>query len=257
MRKVVFYLIIIAGFSSCRIFNPNLMFKTPRGYKFSDVSDTLSKQEYRISPNDIIDLRLYANDGFKLIDVTSVGSTNDLSANNVNRSLSTNYLVQKDGNAKLPILGWTHVQGLTVRQAELMLEEKYAEIYNKPFILLKVINKRVMVFPGAGGSGKVLTLQNNNTTLIEGLAEVGGITADGKAYKIKLIRRSGLQPEVYRIDLSTIAGLKDGNIILQANDIIYVEPRRKITQSIASELAPFFTILSSAILVYTIVVIRK
>ncbi len=236
------------------------MFKTKKDYKFAAVSDTLSKQEYRISPNDMIELRLYANDGFKLIDITSVGSTNDISASNsINRTVGSNYLVQRDGNTKLPILGWISLQGYTVRQLELLLEEKYAVYYNKPFIMVRVTNKRVMVFPGAGGGGKVLTLQNNNTTLIEGLAEVGGITTDGKAYKIKLIRRTAGKPdpEVYKIDLSTIEGLKDGNIILQANDIIYVEPRRKIIQGVASELAPFLTILSSALLIYTVVATKR
>lgn len=250
---------MVVGFSSCRIFNPNLMFKTQKDYKYAQVSDTLSKQEYRISPNDLIELRLYANDGFKLIDITSVGSTNDISTNNnLNRGIGFNYLVLRDGNVKLPILGMVPIKGYTVRQAELMLEEKYSVYYNKPFIIIKIINKRVMVFPGAGGAGRVLTLQNNNTTLIEGLAEVGGITNDGKAYKIKLIRRSaGQDPEVYKIDLSTIEGLKDGNIILQANDIIYVEPRKRILQGVASELAPFLTILSSALLIYTVVISKK
>ena len=248
----------MVGLSSCKIFNPNLMFKTPKNYQYSTTSDTLSKQEYRISSNDMIELRLYANDGFRLIDMTNV-STGSVSGNMSNfiNGYSLGYLVQLDGNVKLPILGWTKLKGYTVREAELMLEEKFTAYYNKPFIILKVINKRVLIFPGSGGAGKVLTLENNNTTLLEGLAHSGGITESGKAYKIKLIRRSAPTPEVYYIDLSTIKGLKDGNIILQANDIIYVEPKIRIAQGILNEIAPYLSLFTTAVLIYTLVNTRK
>ena len=46
---------------------------------------------------------------------------------------------------------------------------------------------------------------------------------NSRANRIKLIRNINGNQEVYLIDLSTIDGIKDGSIILQSNDIIYVE----------------------------------
>ena len=66
-----------------------------------------------------------------------------------------------------------------------MLEEKYASYYVKPFVLMSVQNKRVIVFPGNAGDAKVIPLLNNNTSLIEALALAGGISDDGKAHKVK------------------------------------------------------------------------
>ena len=43
---------------------------------------------------------------------------------------------------------------MTVREAELMLEEKYTKYYNKPYVQLLVVNRRVVVFPGGGGDAK-------------------------------------------------------------------------------------------------------
>jgi polysaccharide export outer membrane protein len=81
-----------------------------------------------------------------------------------------------------------------------------------------------MVFTGTGGRGTVVNLKNENTTLIEALATAGGVTETGKAYKVKLIRGDTRNPQIMLIDLSTVEGLKQSNLLLQANDIIYVEP---------------------------------
>ena len=69
------------------------------------------------------------------------------------------------------------------------------------------------VFPGAGGEGKVVNLENENTTLIEALALAGGITNTGKANKIKVIRGDLRNPKVMLVDLSTIEGMKQSNML--------------------------------------------
>jgi polysaccharide export outer membrane protein len=109
----------------------------------------------------------------------------------------------------------------------------------------------------AGGSGTVVTLKNENTTLIEALALAGGITETGKAYKIKLIRGDSRNPQVQLIDLSTIEGMKQSNMLLQANDIIYVEPVPRISNAILSQITPIVGILTSMLLIYNIVVTQN
>jgi len=119
-------------------------------------------------------------------------------------------------------------------------------------VQLKVTNNRVIIFPGGqGGTSTVITLSNTNTTLIEALALAGGIS-DGKAHKIKLIRGDLHNPKVYLIDLSTIEGMKASNLVLQANDIIYVEPRPKVAQRILENIAPYLTLLSTTLLIYNL-----
>ena len=166
---------------------------------------------------------------------------------------SLEYLVEFDGYCNLPILGRTKISDLTIREAELLLEEKYAELYIDPFVLLNITNRRVTIFPGSDGSGKVITLQNNNTTLIEALALAGGISDNGKAYRIKLIRGNLKDPEVYLIDLSKIEGLKYADIILQANDIIYIEPIGVTTRQIISEIAPIISVITSLITLVVVI----
>lgn len=248
MRKFLLALVIMSAFSSCRILRPSMMLKTPKDYVFEQISDTMSSQEYHIAPTDAISFRILSNEGFKLVDISSTGGT----GNNGGLTQSTiETTVELDGTIKVPLLGRIKVQGLTLREAEQMLETRFTEFYVGPYIILKVTNKRVAVFPGNAGVAKVILIPNNNTTVFEALALAGGITEDGKAYRVKLVRRTNSKLKVYLIDLSTIDGLKDGNTIVQANDIIYVDPRVRFGQRVSSEILPYLSIITTGFLIYT------
>jgi len=217
-----------------------------KNYPYSSFKEDTINPEYIIAPNDELMIKLFTNDGDKLINPLEPTAIAQNVANNIT------YQVEFDGNVKLPILGREKLSGLTLRNAEKKLETEYSKYYNKPFVQLKVTNNRVIIFPGGeGGTSAVITLSNANTTLIEALALAGGIK-DGKAHKIKLIRGDLHNPRVYLIDLSTIEGMKASNLVLQANDIIYVEPHPKIAQHILENITPYLTLLSTTLLIYSL-----
>jgi len=240
--------------SSCRVLYPNAMLTTPRGYVYDTLkldSATFSS-EYRLAPNDVVEFRLFANDGFKMIDLITSG----IGANNNNTIIRQGfeYTLDNQGNVKLPILGFVKLDSMTLREAELHLEERYSEYYVKPFAMLRVVNRRVIVFPGEAGAARIIPLSNNNTTVFEAIALAGGISANGKSNKIKLIRQTDDpgNPKIYKIDLSTIEGIQQGSIVVQSNDIIYVEPRRRFASRTLQEVTPVFSLLSTAFTLYVI-----
>lgn len=233
--------------------NSDIMLQTEKDYEF-DKPPEEEELEYKISPNDIVQFRLFANDGFQLIDITS-GTGDQGGGRRMSNRNMVDYQVDQNGKVKLPILGWIDIKGYTIREAELMLEKKYSEYYNSPFVMLQVTNRRVIVFPGSGGDAQVIALQNNNVTLIEALALAGGVSERGKANKIKLIRRTkGEERKVYLMDLSTIQGMDQADMVVQANDIIYVEPTSQVAREVLREVAPIVSLLSSAVFVYSTVV---
>lgn len=251
LRIILFLGLLVFLLPGCYI-NSNLMLKTDKNFVFDTIPDTIPRA-YTISPNDLISFRLFANDGFKLIDIAS-GLEGQSAASNRNMFQNPiNYLVESDGTARLPIIGKVKLGGLTVRSAEFYLEELYSEFYVKPFVQVQVQNKRIVVFPGNGSNAVVLTLENNNTTLMEAIAMAGGITQRGRAAKIKLIRKIDGERKVYLIDLSTIDGLKYVDMIVQANDYIYVEPVPQIGNEILRDVAPIVSLITSAVLIYTVV----
>ena len=231
-----------------------MMLKTPKNYHFDQLHDSITAVNYKISPNDILTMRLYSRNGFHIVDLTNTSASGG--APSTSATVSTtgiDYLVESDGTVNLPAIGRTPISGLTIREATQMLEVKYKDLYIQPYILLQVSNRRVIVFPGDPGSARVIPLINNNTTLLEALALCGGITENGKAKQIKLIRGDPAKPQVYLIDLSTINGIKEGNTILQANDIIYVTPQRRPTLTLLERITPIFTAVTTILLAIVLI----
>ena len=242
------FIAFLLHLTSCGV-NSNLMFQTKDDKSFQYDSIPLKPmQEYRISPDDKIAFTLATKDGAPIIERMS-GIRDE--KGNVTQDFSIDYIVNHEGEANLPILGAVKVGGLTVSECEKLLEEQYSKEYQEPFVQVKVTNQRVIVFPGNGSDAQVIPLQNTNTTLMEAIAQAGGITERGKANTIKLMRKTGTEREVYLIDLSTMDGLRYADMIVQANDFIYIEPNPEVTKEVIKDVAPVVSIISSAIIIVT------
>lgn len=251
--KIVVGIIIAAGIQSCGV-NSNLMLKTHKDYPFADI-DTLNttKDDYHIDRNDILQLRFFTNDGIKILELTTSSNTQG-QAQTLNASNALSYVIQNDSMVNLPVIGEVNLVGKSIREAEDLLENLYEGQYVNPFIQLSVTNRRVIVFPGNGGEASVLYLANNNVTLLEAIALAGGIAERGRAKKIKLIRKNDAGKRiVYKIDLSKIEGLDYTDIIVQANDYIYVEPVPEIGREVLKEVTPIVSLISSAAIVISVI----
>jgi polysaccharide export outer membrane protein len=242
--------------TSCGI-NSSIMFKEGKDFKGYDSIPMTPKYEYRISPNDQLSLIVYTNDGEKIFDIlTGATFAQNGSGQNIGRLLTRSntitYLVRQTGIVDLPIIGEINIAGFTLPEAQKMLREIYSSHYVDPFVILEVINQRAIVFNGDAGSSVVVDIENYNTTLLEVIAKAGGIHPRGKAKKIKVMRQTPKGREVYLIDLSTMDGLYYADMIIQANDIIYIEPVTQYTREVLKEVAPVVSLISSAIIVVTV-----
>lgn len=242
------HLILFGCLTSCNI-NRNLMFKTPKGTTVQKDSIPLKPlMEYTISKDDKFTFQLYTNNGEEIID----GMSGIKTESNVKSNIE--YVVRSNGTADLPIIGNIPVSGLTVEELEDTLAARYEKKngYLDPFVQVKLTNQRVIVFPGSGGDAKVILLQNNNTTLMEVIAQAGGIADRGRADKIKLMRTDQGKRTVYEIDLSTIYGLEKADLIVQSNDYVYVEPAEQVGKEAVESAAPIISLLSSALVIFTV-----
>lgn len=213
-----------------------------------DSIPTFKREDYRISNDDKITFKLSTNDGQRIVEGMSGVGTSIMTGNNINE-----YIVRSDGFVYLPVLGDVKLFGLTIKQAEDTLQQLYEKHYLNPFVQLRVTNQRVIVMPGDGGDAQVVTLKNNNTTIMEVIAEAGGISKRGKARSIKVMRMVNGKREIYPIDLSTVEGLVYADMIVQSNDYIYIEPNPRLGKEALAEFTPFLAILSSFTIVLSLI----
>ena len=78
MRQLFILIISLSLLSSCKVFKSNLMLKTPDNFVYDKLSDSVSNSDYRVSPNDLIQFKILSNNGFKLIDLTTNTSVNNI-----------------------------------------------------------------------------------------------------------------------------------------------------------------------------------
>jgi polysaccharide export outer membrane protein len=256
--------ILLFIFSSCGI-NSSLMLKIPKEsepkpdslktlqekyYKIYDKDSVplLLKEDFRMSIDDKFTFTLSTNDGKNILE--GLTGTGEGAAGGANQN---EYLIRTDGKTVLPVVGEISVLGLTIKQAEDSLKKLFSKHYLDPFVQLKVTNKRVIVFPGEAGQARVIYLKNNNTTLMEIIADAGGIASRGKTKDIKLIRYIDGKRVIYPIDLSSINGLIYADLYVQANDYIYVEPNPNIAAELLKQTGPIIGIISSVLLIFTFV----
>ena len=139
---------------------------------------------------------------------------------------------------------------------EQFLEQRGAELFVNPFAIVSVLGRRCMVF--RGGKASIVSLETRPTTLLEVIARSGGLNQYDRADKIQVIRGDLKDPLLYEINLSEISGLKDGGLIVQSNDIIYIRSRPRVLARASNEISTVTSLLlSSSSLLTTILLLRQ
>ncbi len=179
-----------------------------------------AEKNYQIAKNDRLSIQVYSNGGERLIDtnpeLSKVVQNNQSTVQN-----ESTYLIDLNGLIKLPLVNEIMLEGLTLKQAEEVLQKEYAKFFKDPFVQLSFANKRVIVLGALGG--QVIPLINENITLVEVLGLAKGLDNTSKAQNIRLIRGE----KVYAVDFSTIDGFRNGNMLIQSGDVVYVETVRR------------------------------
>lgn len=214
------------------------MFKVPAGYALAQ-SVQQAEKNYLIQKNDRLKLEVFSNDGERIIDPDGHLAETIPANVAVKEEEEADYLVDIHGNVKLPMIGEIRLDGLTIRQAEAVLQKDYEKYYNKPFVRLKNNAKRVIVLGAPGGL--VIPLPYDNMELVEIIAQAQGIKNDGKASNIRVIR----DDDVFLIDFQTIEGFKKGNMIMEPGDIVYIEPIRKPVSEAFRDYGPILSVLTT------------
>lgn len=212
------------------------MFQLPEGTQLKQQID-IAEKNYVIQKYDYLELEIFTNKGERIIDPLSPSPTGTNSGTTV--VAKPTYLVDVGGVTKFPMIDEVKVEGLTIRQAEKLLEEAYSKYYEDAYAVLRYTNKRVTVLGATGG--QVIPLTNENVKLVEVLALAQGLNNDAKAHNIRVMRGD----QVFVADLSTFDGYVKNNIPIQSGDIVYVEPvRRPLTESLR-DYGPILTIITT------------
>ena len=247
IQRLLVFMLVVVSISSCNLMS-EVMFKPPKDYVFDELIIDTTKTEYTIQPYDIISFAVFTNEGAIILEQ----STGPAEARVATSSLPVDFTVNDKGEVEFPVIGVRKVSGLTIQEAQDFIESEFEKMFNKPYVIIRVTNRQVVIFTSPDGTGRVVQLGAQYVSIVEAIARAGGVGQDAKASSIMLFRNVGGKRVSYLIDLSKIEGIKYASAPVESGDIIYVQSRPNIPRKLADEIRPFLVLFTSASVALTI-----
>lgn len=181
------------------------------------------KKPYRIQTGDLLSIRVKALDQELVGMFNPVGELNS-SATTEERVYFDGFTVDDHGNIRVPTLGEVNVLGYTEREVREKIEDLLLENYFKKeaniFVTVKLAGIRYTTLGEIGTGSQVI--YKEKVTIMEAVANAGGISEFGDMEHVKIIRQYPYGEEIHSIDLTDIDATKSEYYYIQPNDLILV-----------------------------------
>lgn len=133
------------------------------------------------------------------------------------------YLVNNEGNVRIPMVGDIQVVGMTSSQARDTITRRLEKFLVNPTVKVTIRNFRVTVIGEVNDPG-VITVTNEQITLPEALAMAGDFTVYSRRDNVMIIRDQNGKKTYHNVDLNSRELFNTPYYYLHSNDIVYVEP---------------------------------
>jgi len=245
--KIAIILIAIALFSSCVSSKKIAYFQDIQSINQAKLENAVPFAEPTIQPDDILSINVFTLNPQSGAIVNQAATNNILggSANTaVAAQLVSGFLVDRNGDVELSLIGKVKVAGLTTYQARELVREKASVFYKEPNVQLRFANFKVSVL-GEVNTPSTYTLPNEKVTILDALSLAGDLTIYGRRENVLIVRDNNGKKEFSRLDLNSSNIFNSPFYYLKQNDVIYVEPnKRKVSASNSAQIQTIGVIAS-------------
>jgi len=249
MKKKILILLSLFAIASCSTKKEILFFQNPE--KLESL-EKIKNFEPVFEVNDILHIKVSSMDEEVAIPFQmSTGGRSQGGGGQQNSSLM-GYLVDIDGHIQFPVLGKISVAGKSRSELEAYLTKEIRAYVTDVVVAVRLLNFRVIVLGETGQT--VVPVENEQITIPELLAQVGGISYDGKRDNIMVIREVDGKKSYGRVDMTSSEVFENEYFYLKQNDIVYVEPTYRKVKS-AGFITSYTGLISLATTIFGIVVL--
>jgi polysaccharide export outer membrane protein len=189
------------------------LFVSKRPLAAPSTLDVGPSYQYHLRKDDKLSLSVWDHDELSLGSIYGHYSVNEIEGKWA--------LVDAMGNLDVPKAGQYHVEGLTVPEAEELLEKVFSKWIVNPQLSLKVLNMETTVMGEVNMPGKQ-RLEKERNTLIEVLARAGDFGAYADKRHVKVLRQTTAGTQAAEIDLTTLSSFERNNLVIVPGDVVYV-----------------------------------
>jgi polysaccharide biosynthesis/export protein len=250
-----FALFIVALSTSCVSNKKIAYFQDIQTVNQAKLENAATFVEPQIQPDDILSINIFTLNPQSGAVVNQAANTPALGGN-TNNSLatqSTGFLVDKNGEIELSLIGKIKVAGLTTYQARELIKDKVSIYYKEPNVQLRFANFKVSVL-GEVNAPSAYTLPNEKVTILDALSLAGDLTIYGKRENVMVIRDNDGKKEFARLDLNSSNIFNSPFYYLKQNDVIYVEPNKKKVAATNSAQIQTISVIASVLSVLVVAI---
>lgn len=213
-----------------------------------------SSHSYRLKPGDVLYVKVVSSTDSKM-ELFNQSLTNNqvgVSGNGGQANLLGGNLIDQYGDIELPMVGLIKLSGLTLKEAENLVNSKMSEYLTYVTVTLKLMSFRISVLGEVINPG-IKQIDRANVSLLDALSYAGDLTDLGNRRKVRLIRRENNRNKVYTIDMSSVSMLSSEFYYLRPDDVIYVEPLRyKVVKVNSPTIALAFSAFSITLAIFAV-----
>lgn len=247
--------------SSCQTTKNVPYFKDVSLAEQSTLSNTAAFKEPTIQPDDILSISIFTIDPATSMVVNQLGtqaisaSTAAIAGGVAATAPTSGFLVNKQGEIDLSIVGKLKLSGLTTVQAQDLIKEKAALMYTNPNVQVRYANFKVTVL-GEVARPAAYTLPNEKVSVLDALGLAGDLTIYGKRENILVVRDNNGQKEFARLNLNSKELFNSPYYYLKQNDVLYVEPSKARAAANNADRIQIITVVVSILTVLSLLITR-
>ncbi|MEM8525739.1 MAG: polysaccharide biosynthesis/export family protein [Bacteroidota bacterium] len=246
IKHFLLLLFLLQMLGSCVSYNELLYFrndgKVARQID-STVIDITNIKPLIIQKNDIltITVRSFEQELVEPFNIASAGSSLGQGASAFNT-----YEVDEEGLIDFPVLGKIKLEGKTINEAKVVVENLLKEYLQAPSLSMRLINFRVSVLGEVNNPG-TFSITSDRVSLLEALGMAKDITPYGNVKNILIIREQNGQRTFETINLQSTSFIRSDYYYLRQGDVIYIEPRRDKQAIIRDSVAEYSSLIVTGI----------
>jgi len=245
--RYIILLLVLAVTASCVSNKKIAYFQDIQSINQANLENAAPFTEPVIQPDDILSINVFTLNPQSGAIVNQASATPVLgggSTTSVASQQVTGFLVDKNGDIELALVGKVKVSGLTTYQARELVREKVGTFYKDPSVQLRFANFKVSVL-GEVTSPSTYTLPNEKVTILDALSLAGDLTIYGKRENVLIVRDINGKKQFARLDLNSSEIFNSPFYYLKQNDVVYVEPnKRKVSASNSAQIQTISVIAS-------------
>jgi polysaccharide export outer membrane protein len=225
----------------------------------STLASTVKFVDPTVQVDDILSISIFTTDPTTNMVVNQVGTqaiNNSSALSSLGATPPTSgFLVDKNGEIDLSIVGKVKVIGLTTYQVRELIKQKSEIVYTTPNVQVRFANFKVTIL-GEVARPASYVIPNEKVTVLDALGLAGDLTIFGKRENVTLIRDNDGKKEFARLDLNSKEIFNSPYFYLKQNDVLYVEPNKGKAASLNQARTQTYALIGSLLSVLVVALSR-